>query len=260
MSVQTDSTEFSGKTALVTAAAGAGVGQAIARRLAQGGARLVITDIHEKRTMLVAHAIAEEYNVETMGVLLDVGSIKDIDRAISEVLAEWPHVDMLVNNAAINFAGPIWDYPLEQYERTFAVNIRGPWYLARQLMPGMREAGGGAIINISSGAAQEGGGFGMEPVYAITKGALETLTRALAHDGGPYGIRVNTLSVGIVADSKFMRDHPDQLERGLNSVLLGRHVVASEVAEAAAFLLSSDRARTITGDILTVNAGAIMRS
>ncbi|HVV29616.1 MAG TPA: SDR family oxidoreductase [Mycobacteriales bacterium] len=255
-----DTAEFAGKVVLVTAAAGSGVGQAVARRFAHGGADIAVTDVHERRTAQVAASIAADHPDSTvLGLPLDVGDIGNIDRVVAEVLARWGRVDVLINNAAVNWPGPIWDYPLEHYQRTFAVNVTGPWYLARQLMPAMREHGGGAIINVTSGAVQDGGGFGTEPVYAITKGALETLTRALAHDGGPYGIRVNSLSVGIVADSKFMADHPDQLERSLPMLPLGKHVVATDVAEAAAFLASDDRSGRITGDILSVNGGAVMR-
>jgi 3-oxoacyl-[acyl-carrier protein] reductase len=255
-----DSTEFRGQVALVTAAAGTGVGQAVARRLARGGADVVVTDVHERRTAHVAAAIgAENPDSTILGLTLDVGNFASIDRVVAEVLSRWSHLDILVNNAAVNWAGPIWEYPLDRYERTFAVNVNGPWYLARQFMPGMRDAGGGAIINVSSGVVQDGGGFGTEPVYAITKGAMETLTRALAHDGGPHGIRANTLSVGIVGDSKFMADHPDQLERSLPMVPLGKHVVATDIAEAAAFLASGARSGLITGDILSVNGGVAMR-
>jgi NAD(P)-dependent dehydrogenase (short-subunit alcohol dehydrogenase family) len=123
----------------------------------------------------------------------------------------------------------------------------------------MRDAGGGCIINISSGAVETGGGFGIEPVYAITKGGLETLTRAVAHDGGRHGIRANSVSVGIVADSKFIVDHPDQAERALPGIPLGKHVLARDVAEAVAFLASDTRAGSITGDIVTVNGGGLMR-
>lgn len=255
-----DRSEFRGTVALITAAAGHGVGRAVARRLAQGGAHVVVTDVHEKRTAQVAAAIAADNPDSTvLGVPLDVGDIGAIDRALTDVLERLGHVDILVNNAAVNWAGPIWDYPLERYERTFAVNVTGPWYLARQVMPGMRRAGAGSIINISSGVVQDGGGFGTEPVYAMTKGALETMTRALAHDGGPHGIRVNTLSVGIVGDSKFMVDHPDQLQRSLPMIPLGKHVLAANVAEAAAFLASPSRSAMITGDILSVNGGVAMR-
>jgi 3-oxoacyl-[acyl-carrier protein] reductase len=252
--------DFAGRVALVTAAAGAGVGQAVARRLAAGGARVAVTDNHERRTKDVAERLTAEFpDTEIVGVTMDVGMIGQIDDALAHITATLGPVRILVNNAAVNWAAPVWDYPMELWQRTFDVNVTGAWYLARQTMPGMREHGGGCIVNISSGAVETGGGFGGEPVYAITKGALETMSRALAHDGGPHGIRVNTVSVGIVADSKFMADHPDQADRALPSIPLGRHVLAADVAEAVAFLASDQKAGKITGDILTVNGGALMR-
>jgi 3-oxoacyl-[acyl-carrier protein] reductase len=252
--------EFEGRVALVTAAAGAGCGQAIARRLAEGGAKVVVTDSHVRRTQEVAERIASDFpDTEVLGVPMDVGDMAQIDAALAVVSERLGPVRILVNNAAVNWAGPIWDYSLEHWQRTMEVNVTGPWYLCRQTMPGMREAGGGSIINVSTGAAETGGGFGQEPVYAITKGALETITRGVAHDGGPHGIRVNTVSVGIVADSKFMADHPDQLERGLATLPLGVHVMARDVAEAVAFLADDRLSGRITGDIISVNAGALMR-
>lgn len=250
---------IAGRVALVTAAAGRGIGRAVARRLASAGAVVVVTDSHERRTAQVAQELAAEFPAATVvGHPLDVGDLAAIDEVVGEVTASLGPVRILVNNAAVNWAGPVFGYDLDHWHATLAVNLTGPWYLCRQTMPAMAEAGGGAIVNMSSGAADEGGGFGTEGVYAITKGALETMTRALAHDGGPFGIRVNTVSMGIVTGTKFIDDHPDQAERALPGVPLGVHPTADDVAEAVAFLVS-DRARRITGDILTVNGGYFMR-
>jgi NAD(P)-dependent dehydrogenase (short-subunit alcohol dehydrogenase family) len=253
--------EFTGKVALVTAAAGLGVGQAVARRLVAGGAAVVVTDSHSRRTAEVAERIAADFpDARVLGLCLDVGDLAQIDSVVADVARQLGPVQILVNNAAVNWAGPIWDYPLDRWTRTMDVNLTGAWYLCRQTMRGMRAVGGGSIVNITSGAVETGGGFGVEPVYAITKGGMETLTRAVAHDGGPFGIRANSVSVGIVADSKFILDHPDQAERSLGDLPLGKHVVARDVAEAVAFLVSDERAGSITGDILSVNAGGLMRS
>jgi NAD(P)-dependent dehydrogenase (short-subunit alcohol dehydrogenase family) len=256
----TTADEFAGRVALVTAAAGVGVGQAVARRLLQGGATVVVTDSHVRRTAEVTEQIATDYpHGRVLGLPLDVGDLAQIDAVVTEVADRLGPVQILVNNAAVNWPGRIWDYPLDRWTRTMDVNLTGAWYLCRQTMPGMRDAGGGAIVNVTSGAVETGGGFGIEPVYAISKGGMETLTRAVAHDGGSYGIRSNTVSVGLVADSKFILDHPDQAERALPTVPLGKHVVARDVAEAVAFLASDLRSGAITGDIVTVNGGVLMR-
>ena len=251
--------EFPGKVALVTAAAGLGVGQAVARRLAAGGADVVVTDSHERRTAEVAAAIAADFPGSTVvGYPLDMGDRARIDEVVADVAARLGPIRIVVNNAAVNWAGPIFDYDVDKWDRTLAVNLTGAWYLCRATMPMMRDVGGGAIVNISSGAADEGGGFGTEPVYAITKGGLNTLTRACAQDGGRYNIRANTVSPGIILGSKFIIDHPDQAERALPGTVLGRHPDTSDIAEAVAFL-ASERARCITGEILTVNSGYSMR-
>jgi NAD(P)-dependent dehydrogenase (short-subunit alcohol dehydrogenase family) len=247
-----DDHEFEGRVALVTGGAGIGIGQACARRLAAGGATVVVTDSHERRVNEVASAIARDYpSVTVAGRVMDVGVREDIDSVVSAVREQLGPIQLVVNNAAVNWAGPIWDYDMEQFDRTMAVNLHGPWYLCRQTMPMMREAGSGSIVNISSGAAENGGRFGVEGVYAMTKGGLQTMTDALAADGGPYKIRVNTLSTGIVFPTKFIVDHPDQYDRGLANTVMGEYPTPQEVAEAAGFLLS-DRAAHITGARLKV--------
>jgi NAD(P)-dependent dehydrogenase (short-subunit alcohol dehydrogenase family) len=247
-----DDQEFDGRVALVTGAAGMGIGQACARRLAAGGATVVVTDSHERRTREVTDAIrAIHPKAVVVGHVLDVGRRDDIDRVVDAVGADLGPIRHIVNNAAVNWAGPVWDYDLDKFDRTMAVNLTGPWYLCRQTMPMMRDAGGGTIVNISSGAADEGGRFGTEGIYAMTKGGLETMTVALAGDGGPHNIRVNTLATGIVYPTKFIVDHPDQYERGRSTAIMGSYPTPAEVAEVVAFLLS-DRSSHVTSARLKI--------
>ncbi|HZP31508.1 MAG TPA: SDR family NAD(P)-dependent oxidoreductase [Acidimicrobiia bacterium] len=250
---------FDGRVALVTGAAGKGVGQATARRLAAGGARVVVTDVHERRTREVAAAIAADFPGTTVvGLPMDAGDRAQIDDVVATVDDTLGPVQILVNNAAVNVVGSIFDYDPADWDWCLRVNLSGPWYLCRAVMPLMRDAGGGVIVNVSSYAADVGGA-GMEAPYAITKGGLNVLTRSCAHEGGPFNIRSVAVSLGIVKGTKFIDDHPEILERGDTTGPLGSFADATEVAEAIAFL-ASDRARHITGDILNIAAGAYMRN
>jgi NAD(P)-dependent dehydrogenase (short-subunit alcohol dehydrogenase family) len=251
--------EFAGRVALVTAAAGAGIGQATARRLAAGGASVVVTDIHERRTREVTAAIQADYpKVRVVGYRLDAGDRENIDAVVGDVARTLGPVQVLVNNAAINVLGSIFDYDPANWDWCVRVNLSGPWYLCRAVMPGMRDAGAGVIVNVSSYAPAVGG-MGLESPYAITKGGLEVLTRSCAHEGGPYGIRAVTVSMGLVTGTKFANDHPELFERGDTAGPLRGFPSAQDVAEAIAFA-ASDRARFITGDVINVAAGAYMRT
>jgi len=220
---------------------------------------VVVTDIHERRTHEVAEAIARDYpDVPVVGYTMDASDRDRIDEVVAEVSGSLGPIQILVNNAAINVVGSIFDYDPKDWDWCLAVNLSGPWYLCRATMPGMRDAGGGVIVNMSSYAPDVGGG-GVEAPYAVTKGGLNVLTRSCAIEGGPHGIRCNAVSMGVVTGTKFIDDNPQIAERLLPQTPLGRHASAEDIAEAVAFL-ASDRARHVTGEILNVAGGIYMRT
>jgi 3-oxoacyl-[acyl-carrier protein] reductase len=254
-----DPDEFAGRVALVTAAAGKGIGQAVARRLAAGGARVVVTDVHPGRTQKVTAAIAADYPAATVvGYPLDAGDSDQIDAVVDEVTASLGPVQILVNNAAVNVVGSIFGYDPANWDWAVRVNLTGPWHLCYRTMPLMRDAGGGVIVNIGS-YAPDVGGSGVESPYAATKGGLAALTRGLAHDGGPYGIRAVYLSMGVVKGTKFVEDNIEWLGQHLTGGPLGNVPGTADIAEAVAFL-ASDRAAFITGEVLNVAGGSYMRN
>lgn len=189
---------------------------------------------------------------------MDVGDRDQVDAVVAEITAELGPIQVLVNNAAVNYVGPIFDYPPERWDETLRVNITGPWYVARAVFPGMLDAGGGVVLNISSYAADVGGA-GLETPYAVSKGALNTLSRCLAHEGGPYGIRANTITLGMIAGTKYVDDNPELLERPDALGPLGTLPTVAEVAETVLFL-AGDGAAHITGETVNISGGAYMRT
>lgn len=257
--MSTDSTEFRGAVALVTGAAGMGIGQATARRLAAGGASVVVADIHARRTREVTQAIARDYPTSHIyGYPMDAGDRAQIDAVVEKVLADIGQIDILVNNAAVNILGPVFDYEPADWDRVMSVNLSGPWYLARRVLPHMRDRNTGVVINVTSYAGDVGG-LGIETPYAVSKGALNAMTRALAHEAGPFGIRVNSVSPGVTYGTKFILDHPEMGSRPEAVGPLGSLPHKEELAEVIAFM-ASPRAAHITGEIINVSGGAYMRN
>lgn len=252
-------TTLQGRIALVTGAAGAGIGKAIATRLAADGATVVVTDSHERRLGEAVEEIRRETGGTAVGHVLDVGEREQIVEVTDAVLAEHGPITILVNNAAVNVLGPIFTYDPETWDRVMSVNLSGPWMLSRQAMCQMRDAGvPGVILNVST-YAPDVGGAGIEAPYAVSKGGLNVLTRSCAHEGGPYGIRANTLSMGMVTGTRFTDAlHSDMQEAERAKSPLGRLSHVDDIVEAAAFLVS-DRSKSITGEIVNVAAGTHMR-
>ncbi|OHV29897.1 3-oxoacyl-ACP reductase [Pseudofrankia sp. EUN1h] len=244
---------------LVTAAAGGGIGEATARRFAAAGATVVVTDAHRGRTEAVAARLAREHRHATVvGHQLDVGSRAAIDIVVETVLADHGAVDVLVNNAAFNRMGGHFDYDPADWDRAVEINLSGPWYLCRRLLPAMRDRRRGVVVNVSS-YAPDVGGNGLESPYAITKGGLNVLTRSVAHEGGPFGIRAVTVAMGVVGGTRFIDQHPEIIEDPGNRGPLPWMPTAGDIAETIAFL-ASDRARCVTGESVNVASGAYMRT
>lgn len=247
------------RVALVTAAAGGGVGSHVARRLAARGCDVVVTDAHPARTESFAAELAAAHpDVRVLGLPLDVADRARIDEVVDTVDGSLGPVRILVNNAAVDILGTFFDFSLEDWDRTVAVNISGPWYLTRKVMPGMRDAGGGVIVNVGS-IANELGGSGFEGAYAVTKGALAALSRASSRDGAEHQIRSVTVSPGPIGDTRVIRANPQVLDHPEVRSLNGTYPTADEVSALVEFLTTDD-ARHIVGETINVNAGAYMRA
>jgi NAD(P)-dependent dehydrogenase (short-subunit alcohol dehydrogenase family) len=239
-----------GRTALVTGAS-RGIGAAVARRLDAAGARVALTARSADPLRVLAGALRHE-PVVLPADLADPDAPAHVADAAAEALGG--RVDVLVNNAgAAAGMGPSQVLTAAGIDGLFALNVRPALVLAGLLAPGMAERGGGSIVTVSSAAAARGAGF--TALYAATKGALDAMTRALAAEWGPAGVRVNAVRPGITETDMtrdLMAGPAAAFYRG--QVALRRTGRPEEVAEVVAFL-ASDAAAYLTAQTITVDGG-----
>lgn len=248
--------DFDGRVALVTGAAGGGIGRATARRLLTEGAAVAVTDVHERRTSETVAAFADEFGPDRVhGVLMDAGDRDQIDAAVHEVGDRFGPVDLLVNNAAVNALAPVGDMDPDQWDWAVGVNLSGPWYLCRAVLPAMAEAGRGSIVNVTSVAGWIHGTN--EGPYASAKAALHQLTRTIAAEYGPAGIRCNGVAPGIV-HTWFVETHAPQLLDEADNTPVRRLGTPEEIAAVIAWL-ASDESSFVTGETINASGGWYMR-
>jgi NAD(P)-dependent dehydrogenase (short-subunit alcohol dehydrogenase family) len=244
--------EFLGRIALVTGGAGAAIGGATCRTLAGYGASVVVLDEHPRRTQEMVNALQEDYGVAAYPVVVDVADRVGVDRGLEEAQAALGPIDILVNSAAVNVQGSIFTYRPEDWDRVIDVDLTACWYLIRMLAPQMRDQGRGSIVNVTSVAGYLGGN-GREGPYGAAKAALHDLTRAVAIEGGPFGIRCNAVAPGLIR-SKWVDKQAERYRPFADATPLRRHGEPEDVANTIAFLVSNESAH-ITGQVINVSGG-----
>jgi len=237
------------KVAIVTGG-GSGIGKAIAVAFAREGAKVVIAGRHQEKLDRVAGEIGEA----CLAVTADVSNASDVEQLVRATLAKFKRVDTLVNNAAVLLAGTAESLNEDDWDQTFNINVRGLWLLSRAVLPSMRAAGGGAIINIGSVLSLVGARNRV--AYSASKGAVLALTRAMSLDHAAEKIRVNCLCPGIVETELVARFNLDENVRRQRLALhpMGRFGQPEDVASAAVFL-ASDESAWITGSSFPVDGG-----
>jgi len=239
------------KSALVTGA-GSGIGQCIAETYAREGARVALSDIDFDAAKSAARAIGNN----AIALRCDVTSKASFAAAVGETLAAFGALDILVNNAGTTHVNkPMLDITEDEYDRTFAVNVKGVFLGCQAVVPHFRKAGGGVIVNIGSTA-------GLRPrpgvsAYAATKGAVHTLTKALAVELA--GERIRVCAIAPVATEtpllpSFLGPTPGMREKFIATIPFGRLALVQDIANAALFLASAD-AEFLTGNIVEVDGG-----
>ena len=243
------------RTALVTGAA-RGLGVAIARGLAQAGARVVLTDIAMDALQAVARDLAGAGH-ETLVLKLDVRDESDFQRALDAANDRFGGVDILVNNAAVTPHRSIWDITVEEWEEVMAVNLRGVFFGCRVAARHMRPRGWGRILNVSSLAGQHASSV-TGAHYAASKAGLFALTRAFAQELAPHGVTVNSLSPAAIRGPSLDELDEASQKKFVATLPVGRFGEENEVAAAAVYL-ASDEAGFVTGTTLDLNGGRLMR-
>ena len=240
-----------GRVILITGASG-DIGRAIADRLSREGASLALLDLK------APDALASELKGEVLALSCDVSAAASVAAAVDAILSRFGRLDGVVNNAATATEGlPITELPLDDWDRTLAVNLTGAMLVAREAIPRMRrpEHSGGVVLNIASQLGQVGAAG--RAAYAVSKAGLIQLTRSLAVDHAKEGIRALSLSPGAVLTSRLVRRY-GSVEAAVAALgpryLSGRLGTPEEVAAMAAHLLS-DEAGFMTGCDVLVDGG-----
>jgi 3alpha(or 20beta)-hydroxysteroid dehydrogenase len=241
---------LAGKVAVITGAAG-GIGTATARRFADHGALLILTDADSGG----AEALARELGEGAVSLAHDVTSEGDWQAVTASALERHGRIDVLFNNAGVFLAAPLEQTSPEQFRQVMDVNALGVFIGMRAVAPSMVERGAGSIINVSSVAGL--GGSPLLTAYAASKWAVRGMTKVLAKELAPHGVRVNSLHPGQIDTDMNARQRertPELVERLIRAIPMRRIGKAEEVADSALYL-ASDESMYVTGAEIVVDGG-----
>ncbi|MBF9035363.1 glucose 1-dehydrogenase [Rhodobacterales bacterium HKCCE2091] len=242
--------QLDGKTAIVTGG-GSGFGAGIARAFAAAGAQVMVADLNRD----AADAVAGE--IGGVAKAADVSDGASVGEMAEAALAAWGRIDILVNNAGItHLPMPMEDVPEAEFDRVLAVNVKSVYLTARAIVPGMKAAGRGAILNVASTA-----GLSPRPNlnwYNASKGWMITATKTMAVELAPKGVRVNAICP-VAGETPLLKsfmgeDTPEMRAKFLSTIPLGRFSTPEDMGNAAVFLCS-DAASMVTGVAMEVDGG-----
>ncbi len=245
------------KRAIVTGA-GAGIGRAIALRMAHEGARIVVADVDEESAKEVAFELEEDSLVHRA----DVTNEEEVEELVRRVVEEWGGLDVMVNNAGVGIAATTPETTEEDWDLVLDVCLKGTFFGMKYAIPAIRDSGGGSVINMSSIAALVG--LNDRAAYSAAKGGILSLTRAAAIDHIEEGVRVNCIAPGTVDTPWVARitagyDDPEEARETMKARQPhGRLVTPEEIAAMAAYL-ASDEAESVVGACMIVDGGMTAR-
>jgi len=245
------SNKLEGKIAIVTGASN-GIGRAVAERLAQDGATVVVNygKSADKGKAVVAGIVSRGGNA--VAIQADMSQVADARRLVQDTVTKFGRLDILVNNAGMFMYKPLVETTEEEFDRMFALNAKGPYFALQEAAKVIKE--GGRIVNISTDGTHIG--FAGATAYLGSKGALEQFTKGLAHELAPKGIAVNTVSPGYTVTDMLPTD-PTFRQIGEQASPLKRLGTPKDIADVVAFVVSEE-ARWLTGQNIHAGGGVVM--
>ncbi|MFI7536010.1 SDR family NAD(P)-dependent oxidoreductase [Streptosporangium sp. NPDC049376] len=247
-----DTFSLQGKVAVVTGAS-RGIGRALAQALGEAGAAVAVT----ARTVEAAERAAGELQasgITALPVGLEVTDPVQVDRMVELVGERLGPIDVLVNNAGISIGRAALDTPDELWREVLATNLDGVWYCSKAVGARMAERGGGSIVNIGSMSAMIVNRPRWQPAYLASKAAVHQLTKALAAEWAPYGIRVNALAPGYILTEASPVDQPEYREWCVEPAAMKRYGLPEELGPAVVFL-AGQASSFMTGSVVVIDGG-----
>lgn len=244
---------LTGRAAIITGGS-KGLGQAMAAGLASAGANVLLTSRNANEAESAAKQIAEDYGYHAVGIQADVTSPDNVDAMVGTAIREFGKIDVLINNAGINVRGAIDELSYEQFREVQQINVDGMWLCSKAVIPYMKRAKYGRIVNIASTLGLVG--LADRTPYATSKGAVVQMTRALGLEMAPHGITCNAICPGPFLTA--MNEPIAETEEGkkfiVGAVALDRWGRMEEIQGAAIFL-ASNASSYMTGSMVTVDGG-----
>lgn len=245
--------DMTGRAAVVTGGS-KGLGYAMSAGLASAGADVLLVSRNESEAVEAAERLAADYGRRVVGIAADVTQPADVDRMVERALQEFGKIDVLINNAGINIRGPIEELSWEQFREVQRINVDGVWLCCRAVIPHMKRAKYGRIVNLASTLGVVG--LANRTPYTASKGAVVQMTRALGLELAPSGITCNAICPGpfLTPMNEPIADAEDTKKFILGAVALERWGRMEEIQGAAIFL-ASDASSYMTGSLVTVDGG-----